>query len=297
MTTQSQRIVWMTGLGLFLATPLDIGIINIALPTLQTTWHTTAATVAWTVAAYTVTLADTVLFWGRLADRIGPGRVFWWGLMGFAVTSGACGMAPSLGWLIAARALQGLASAMIQGTAIALATVHLPTSRRALALGTLAMFQGLGAVIGPTVSGVLLTWVSWRGLFWINLPVSVPLILWLGPRSNTQAAPANPPSSLDIPGNVFLMVAVFTGLLALTGQSGSRLLWIVISVLAVGCFLRWERRTPSPLIPRALWSSPMFWAVWRHGHRRRRDIPRVYGAPVYVGASLGCRRTLANRAY
>ncbi len=113
----------MAGLGLFLAT-LDTGIINIALPTLQTAWHTTAVTIAWTVVAYTVTLAGTVLFWGRLADRIGSQRIFWWGLIGFAVTSGMCGAAPTLGWLIVSRALQGLASAMIQGTAIALTTGH-----------------------------------------------------------------------------------------------------------------------------------------------------------------------------
>lgn len=67
-----------------------------------------------------MTLAGPVLFWGRLADRIGSQRIFWWGLIGFAVISGACGAAPTLGWLLAARALQGLASAMIQGAVMAL---------------------------------------------------------------------------------------------------------------------------------------------------------------------------------
>lgn len=262
MITQSEspRIVWMAGLGLFLAT-LDTGIINIALPTLQTAWHTTAVTIAWTVVAYTVTLAGTVLFWGRLADRIGPQRLFWWGLIGFAVTSGLCGAAPTLGWLIAARALQGLASAMIQGTAIALATVGLPPAHRNLATGTLALLQGLGPVIGPALGGILLTWTSWRGLFWINLPVTIPLIVLLARRNTPLPQGTGKPLPLDVMGNGLLMLTVSTGLLALTVPGPMRALWMATAMIAAVGTLWWERRSQTPLIPRGLWSSRTFWAA------------------------------------
>ncbi len=260
MNIQSPRLVWIAGLGLFLAT-LDTGIMNIALPTLQAAWHTTAATIAWTVVAYTVTLAGTVLFWGRLADRTGSQRIFWWGLIGFAVASGACGAAPTLDWLMAARALQGLASAMIQGTAIALATQDLPPAHQNLATGTLALLQGLGPVIGPALGGIVLTWTSWRGLFWINLPVTIPLIALLARRHAPLPQRTGEAPALDVTGNGLVMLTVSTGLLALTVPGPLRTLCTAAAMVAVVATLWWERLSQSPLIPRSLWSSRTFWAA------------------------------------
>lgn len=250
----------MAGFGLFLAT-LDTGIINIALPALQVAWHTTAATISWAVSAYTVTLAGTVLLWGRLADRKGPQRIFWWGLNAFAVTSVMVGAAPSLGWLIAARALQGLASAMIQGTAIALATGDLSPSHRNLATGTLALFQGLGPVIGPTVGGVLLTWTSWRGLFWINLPITIPLIVTMARQHGPPTKRTSVARPMGMMGNGLLMVSVTTGLLALTEFGPVRTICVMIAVASVAGTLWFEYRSRTPMIPRTLWSSPLFWAT------------------------------------
>lgn len=260
MTTVNNRIVGMAALGLFLAT-LDTGIINVALPTLQTAWHTTAATVAWTVAAYTIALAGTVLFWGRLADHVEPERVFSLGLLGFALASLACGAAPSLAWLITARALQGLSSALLQGTAVALATVRLPPTHRATAVGTLAMFQGRGPVIGPTVGGVLLTMFSWRNLFWMNLPVTVPLFFLVTRHHRGRPRHRVDVPALDIPGNLLLMITVSAGLLALTPHSRLEPLWFVMSLAAGFILVVWERRAVTPLIPRGVWSSGAFWAA------------------------------------
>lgn len=258
MTTHASRIVWVAGLGLFLAT-LDTGIINVALPSIQTAWHTTAAIMAWAVSAYTVTLAGTVLLWGRLADRMGPQRIFWWGLIGFAVTSGACGAAPTLSALMAARILQGLASAMIQGTAIAFATVGLPSSQRHLATGTLAMLQGLGPVIGPALGGVLLTWTSWRTLFWMNLPLTIPLIVLL-----TQSHPASVQPKhgqpLGVLGNGFVLVTVSLGLMALTTTGTIRMLCLIGAGAALAGIVGYERTSATPLVPRPLGTSRAFWA-------------------------------------
>ena len=257
----SNTFLWVGGLGLFLAT-LDTGIINIALPALQTAWHVRASEIAWTVAAYTLTLAGTVLFWGHLADGVGPERVFVVGLTVFGLASGVCGAAPALSVLVGARAVQGLGSAMIQGTAVALATTRLSPDRRALALGTLALFQGLGPVLGPTVGGVLLTWLSWRWLFWINLPVTLALIGVLsGRRRNLVSPRGRAMPAIDWTGSVLLMGTVTAGLLALASTSDSEVIWAVLTAaMGVALFL-WERRTREPLVPRALWGVPGFWAV------------------------------------
>lgn len=259
MTKQRQRIVWVAGLGLFLAT-LDTGIINVALPTLQASWHTTSAIMAWTVSAYTVMLAGTVLLWGRLADRIGPARVFWWGLIGFVATSSACGASPTLDALIMMRALQGLASAMIQGTAIALATADLPLSQRCVATGTLAMLQGLGPVVGPTVGGILLTWFSWRTLFWINLPLTIPLIAVLRKdvALRTKHHPVQP-LGLFGQGSVFVMVSL--GLASLTVNGTPRLICLIAAGLALIGTIRSERSASTSVIPHTLWVSRTFWAL------------------------------------
>ena len=176
------------------------------------------------------------------------------------MTSGACGAAPSLGWLIAARALQGLASAMIQGTAIALATVSLSPADRTLATGTLALFQGLGPVIGPTLGGILLTWTSWRGLFWVNLPVTIPLIVLLARRHTPPPLRTEEAPPMGVTGNGLLMLTVSTGLLALTVPGPMRALWIATAIAAAVGTLWWERRSQAPLIPRRLWSSRTFWS-------------------------------------
>lgn len=262
----SSRIVWLAGAGLFLAT-LDTGIINVALPAIQIAWHARASTVAWAVVAYTIPLIGSILFWGRLADRVNPHRIFWWGLVGFGAASGLCGGAMSLRWLIGARALQGFASAMLQGTAIALAMDRLPLSQKGLAAGTLALFQGLGPVIGPTVGGVLLTWTSWRELFFINLPVVVLLLIGLGrPKGKMAGNNGSRQATLavggawNVPGNLLLMGSVVLGLMALTVHS-HRLEWAILTVLAVTGLIGWERRALFPLVPRTFWSSRAFWSA------------------------------------
>lgn len=257
MTTQMPRLVWVAGLSLFLAT-LDTGLINVALPTLQTAWHTSAAIMAWAISAYTVVLAGTVLLWGRLADRLGAAPVFWWGLVGFAVTSIACGAAPTLGTLIVARAFQGLASAMLQGTAIALATVALPASQRRLATGTLAMLQGLGPVLGPTLGGLLLTWTSWRTLFWMNLPLTIPLIIILR-RGAAVRSPSHPAQPLGVIGNVLVLVTVSLGLLALGTTGTIQLVCGVGAGAGMAATVAYERSAIAPMIPRSLWPSRAFW--------------------------------------
>ncbi len=161
ITLSSKSIVWVAGFGLLLAT-WDTGIINSALPA---AWHATAATAAWAVSAYTIPVAGTALLFGRAADRYGPERVLALRLPGFAAAAATRGAAPSLSWLLATRTAQGIASALLQATAAALAAVRLSRTHRAAAEhGALAMLEVVAArcellgVPDATASEVLRSW-------------------------------------------------------------------------------------------------------------------------------------------
>lgn len=113
-----------------LLSTLDTGIINVALPSLERSFHTSASGITWAVSGYVLALSATIVIFGRLGDRIGLVRVFTGGLVGFALGSLLCGFAPSATGLIAARAPQGVGAAMLRATVIALVTTLVPRDRR-----------------------------------------------------------------------------------------------------------------------------------------------------------------------
>ncbi|OPG15217.1 MFS transporter, partial [Ferroacidibacillus organovorans] len=162
-------VVIIAGIGLLLST-LDTGIINVALPTLVHVFHSSLTAMSWTITLYTLALTGTIVLFGRLSDRYGHLTVYVLGLILFALSSMLCGIAQSVSELIAFRVLQGIGAAMLQATSAALITTIIPESRRGPALGTLGILLGLGPVLGPSVGGTILSMVSWRFIFFINLP-------------------------------------------------------------------------------------------------------------------------------
>ncbi len=256
--TGERGILWVAGAGLFLST-LDTGIMNIALPTLQSAWHTSVSGISWTVTLYATALVATVMLFGRWADRIGRLRIFLWGLLLFGISSAWCGAAPSLAQMIAARAAQGVGAAMVQATAAALVTTSIAAPRRNAALGSLAVFQGLGPIAGPSVGGLILSLLGWRWLFWANLPVGAVTILaaWRLRRLVPWTAGALP---LNTTGNLLLAFMVAAALFATGGTETAavRLSWILVVILAGGSLWLWERRNQAPIIPSALWHNRRF---------------------------------------
>ncbi|MET3544829.1 EmrB/QacA subfamily drug resistance transporter [Paenibacillus favisporus] len=164
-------VVFTAGIGLFLST-LDSGMINIALPTLSQTFHSSLTTMAWTVTLYSLTLTGTIIIFGRLSDRFGRLRIYSLGLILFSVASVCCGFSRTAGQLIAFRALQGIGAAMLQATAIAIITTTIPEKRRSTALASLAVIMGIGPVLGPSIGGVIISLGGWPWMFWINLPIA-----------------------------------------------------------------------------------------------------------------------------
>ncbi len=152
---------------------LDVTIVNVALPAIQDALHFSADGLQWVVNAYTLAFGGLLLLGGRTSDLLGRRRVFMAGLTLFAGASLACGLAPSAGWLIAARATQGVGAALLSPAALALVTVTFPAGRaRNIALGVWGALAGIGGTLGVVAGGVLVDSLGWEWIFFVNVPVA-----------------------------------------------------------------------------------------------------------------------------
>ncbi|GHO81688.1 MFS transporter [Ktedonobacter sp. SOSP1-85] len=159
-------------------TTLDGSIINIGLPTIARTFHTgISGSTEWIIIGYLVIIAATLLTFGRLADILGRKTIFLAGLVVFVLGSALCGLAPSLLFLIIARLFQGIGSALVFCVNIAMITSSFPGNKRGLALGLNAVVVSLGVALGPTLGGIITQYLTWRWIFYVNVPVSLLIIL------------------------------------------------------------------------------------------------------------------------
>ena len=153
---------------------LDASIVNISLPSIARTFHTPiGGAIEWVIIAYLVTIAATLLTFGRLSDMVGRKPIWLAGLALFTLGSGVCGAANSLPLLIAARAFQGLGGALLLSTNVAIITDTFSADKRGLALGCNAVVIALGSSVGPTLGGIITEHWSWRWIFYVNLPIGI----------------------------------------------------------------------------------------------------------------------------
>jgi EmrB/QacA subfamily drug resistance transporter len=151
---------------------LDATVVNVALPTIGKDLHTSLAGLQWTVTAYTLTLAGLILLGGALGDRFGRRRVFVIGVIWFALASALCGLAPDIGVLIAARALQGIGGALLTPGSLAIIQATFAADDRPKAIGAWSGLGGVAGAVGPFLGGWLIGSVGWRWIFLINLPLA-----------------------------------------------------------------------------------------------------------------------------
>ncbi len=242
---------------------LDTTIVNVGLPAIGRGLGVGTRSLEWTVDAYTIVLAGLLISSGALADRFGRRRVFQSGLMVFGAASLVCAMAPSVGALMAARAVQGIGASMLSPVALAIVVNAMPDPReRAQAIGIWASVFGLSMAVGPVTGGALVAGFGWRSLFWINAPVIVTALVLSAvfvPESRGPRA-----QRLDVPGQTLLtvVIGVWVGVLI----EGPRLGWTspaalaaygVASMATVG-FLWVEARRHEPLMDLRLFRSPLF---------------------------------------
>jgi EmrB/QacA subfamily drug resistance transporter len=234
---------------------LDFSIVNVALPSIQGTFHLASADLQWVVSAYALVFGGFLLLGGRAADLFDRKLVFMLGLGLFSVASLAGGLAPSPLVILVARAVQGLGGAILSPTALALLTTTFPEGQeRNRALGVFGSVSGLGFAVGVILGGVLTSGLSWRWVFFVNVPMGLLVLLGaflLLPSSRASAGRL----PLDLTGAIFFTGAVVSLVLALSqgAAPGASMVQILLpGVLAVVfgvVFLVVERRSEHPLVP------------------------------------------------
>src|SRR5690349_17010991 len=155
---------------------LDATVVNVALPTIGKDLHASLAGLQWTVTAYTLTLAGLILLGGALGDRLGRRRVFVIGVIWFALASALCGLAPDIGVLIAARALQGIGGALLTPGSLAIIQAAFAPDDRPRAIGAWSGLGGVAGAVGPFLGGWIIGTVGWRWIFLINLPLAAVVV-------------------------------------------------------------------------------------------------------------------------
>lgn len=252
-STQGRWLLLATVLGSSLAF-LDGSIVNIALPAIQRDLGSGVAGLQWTINAYTLTLAALILVGGSLGDRWGRRRVFVAGVVWFALASLMCAIAPSIEFLVAARALQGIGAALLTPGSLALISASIALGDRGAAIGAWSGFAGVSTAFGPLLGGWLVEAVSWRAVFYLNLPLAA-VVVFITLRHVPESRDDEVEGRIDVTG-VALTAA---GLAALTyGLVGSQVLTSLLGVLLLIAFVVQQRRSPHALVPLELFANRTF---------------------------------------
>jgi EmrB/QacA subfamily drug resistance transporter len=242
---------------------IDGTVVNVALPALQSALHATVSDVQWVVESYSLLLSSLLLLGGSLGDIYGRAKVFTLGVILFAFGSAACGFAPSITALIAARSAQGAGAALLVPGSLALISAAFPEKERGRAIGTWSGFTSITAALGPVLGGWIVEHISWRWVFFINLPIAAAVVfitVWRVPESRNPDATGK----LDWPGAVLATLGLGAITFALIeAQRGGLAVKLVgvLGVLALGGFLAVERRSPAPMVPLTLFRSRDFAAA------------------------------------
>jgi EmrB/QacA subfamily drug resistance transporter len=260
------HIVWtfaITSIALFMTT-LDNLVVTTALPTMQRDLHASISGLEWTVNAYTLTFAVLLMLGAALGDRLGRKRVFLAGLGIFTLGSAAAAMSPSIDWLVAARALQGVGGAIVTPLTLTILSDAVPAERRGLALGLWGGVSGLGVALGPLVGGAVVQGLSWQWIFWLNVPIGLAVIPLGMSRLRESYGPA---ARLDVTG-VGLITASALGLVWGLVRANSRgwtspeiVLSLIAGAVLLVAFVAWERRAREPMLPMRFFRNRAFAAA------------------------------------
>ncbi len=241
---------------------LEATIVNVALATLGRDLGAAVDDIQWVVNAYMLTLASLILLGGALGDRIGRRRVFVIGIVWFTVASALCAVAPSVGVLIAARALQGIGGALLTPGSLAIIEAVFVPADRARAIGAWTGLVSIAAAIGPLLGGWLVEVSSWRAIFLINLPVGA-IVVFLALRHVPESRDTEGAGPLDLAGAALATIALAGVTAALIQAPAGTSPAVVAAAALIGiaaaiAFVRVERRHPRPMLPLTLFRSRRF---------------------------------------
>lgn len=241
---------------------IDGSVVNVALPAIQADLRATVADLQWIVESYMLFLAALVLVGGALGDRWGRRRIFAAGVALFTVASLWCGLAPNTLQLILARAAQGIGGALLAPSSLAIISATFDEAERGRAIGTWSGMTAIASALGPVLGGVLVEQLSWRAVFFINLPLAVivlALLFWRVPETRAEDA-----GRLDVWGALLVTIglgALVYGLI----EAGTRglgdttvLVALGLGVVALGAFVTVEARSAAPMMPLSVFRSRTF---------------------------------------
>jgi EmrB/QacA subfamily drug resistance transporter len=245
------RTFVVTSVALFMAS-LDNLVVTMALPQIRQHLHAGIQGLQWTVNAYTLTFAVFLLMGAALGDRFGRRKLFLIGLAIFTLASAGAALAPSIGVLIAFRAIQGLGGAIVMPLTLTLLSNAVPPEKRGMALGGWGAIGGLAIALGPVIGGSIVEAASWQWIFWLNVPIGIAMLplsrAWLAESKGAVGR-------LDVPGTALVSTGLFGVVFGMVRGDGAG--WTSAQVLAgfvggaalLAGFVLWERRTKAPMLP------------------------------------------------
>lgn len=245
---------------------LDGSIVNVALPTMAAFFDTDTGTIAWVIITYLLMMAGFLIVFGKLADRGLSKKIFIGGFIIFTLGSAACGVAPDLTILLAARIVQGLGAAMIAAVAPLLCVRSLPPQMLGLALGVIAASSSIGFAAGPAIGGILTHYLSWHWIFLVNIPIGI-----IGTIFAYRVIPCDTPAGdkkpFDYPGAALLFAAMVFGIFVLEEVASAGLtdpVMLACTAICLLCsvlFVIRESRTPAPFINIGIFKKWQFTAI------------------------------------
>jgi EmrB/QacA subfamily drug resistance transporter len=255
-------VVTLTAIGSFIGA-IDTLVVATALPVIRTDLGASVSQLEWTVNSYNLSFAVMLVTAAALGDRFGRRRLYAAGLVGFAAASAAAALSPNVEWLIAARAVQGVAAAFMMSLGLALLSAAFPAERRGTAIGLFSAVTGLAVASGPLVGGAVVNGLDWTWIFWVNVPIALigaPLVLARVKESY------GPKTAFDFPGLGLVTAGAFGVVWGLV--RGNPAGWgslEVVATLAAGvlllvAFVAYEARAAEPMIPVAFFRSRSFTA-------------------------------------
>src|SRR4051812_28225628 len=261
--THKRNIWWtfaITSTALFMVT-LDNLVVTTAIPVIRRDLHAGLSGLEWTVNAYTLVFAVLLLTGAALGDRFGRRLMFSVGIGIFTIASAAAALAPSIGMLDTARAVQGLGAALVMPLTLTILSAAVPAERRGVFLGAWGGISGLAVAFGPLVGGAVVDGLSWHWVFWLNVPVGLVLLPLAAFRLQETKGPFG---SLDIPGLVLASLGLFGIVWALV--RGNSLGWgspeivgaLTVGALLVAAFVVWELRAEHPMLPMRFFRNRTF---------------------------------------
>ncbi|MEI7634210.1 MAG: DHA2 family efflux MFS transporter permease subunit [bacterium] len=248
---------------------LDMYIVNVSLPTMSRYFNAGTGNIAWVVISYQLVCTSTMLVFGKLSDRMGLKNVFLWGYAIFTAGSILCGFSPHLAVLVLARCVQGFGGAMMATSSFALIPTYVPAARLGWAFGMVTMAAGLGVSLGAPLGGIITTWLSWRWIFLINLPVgigAIALAMRAIPDTQDEIEAARPGAGM--PFDIIGTVLSFAGMLALVYALSASMkrgwgapavvVCLIASAVALAAFVIAEMRARDPIFDLGLFRNPDF---------------------------------------